>query len=79
MNKTKFNKNIKQLKNKDKKICNYCLIISAKLIECDKCHNLFCNSCMIELKYNFSINTKNYCINCMINYIKTDVKKIIEK
>lgn len=74
MNKNRLYRNVKKIKHKEKKICNYCLNISSKLTECLKCREIFCKSCLIEINKN-----KKYCVACMIEYIKKDVALIIEK
>lgn len=75
MNRKKVYRNLKRLKHKDKKICNYCLMITANLSLCNRCNNSFCKSCLIEIVSG----KRYYCIPCLIEYIQKDVIAIIEK
>ena len=74
MNGNKLYRNVKKIKHKDKKVCNYCFNISNKLIQCTKCKEIFCKSCLVIINEN-----KKYCVSCMIKYIKDDVVLIVEK
>lgn len=64
-----------QHENKNITLCSFCGYPSKKLLKCtvENCNHRTCKGCTIF------INNKPFCHECMINFMKKDIKEVVFK